>query len=256
MFRASRVPARRTCRTDPNRFRRPGNGQPSWQCSRRGIGWAECRIGERDRRHRAQKGTHARRTRHGRLAPRIEMGRPAAQPIGLDRSERCHSDDAHGRGGTQRSRSISSSDRHSPGGHVGGRHIPLIDGHPSMLPGEVRCGAAMKVPSPDRFCTGGGGPSGGSGAGRQVPGDGPRARSIPPAALPGLIGRGWPPQRVYAPSGSSTSRMRRSSSSVGGMVAARSGATRTSHAIEACTASSVAPGCSESRRICPSPSKW
>lgn len=64
------------------------------------------------------------------------------------------------------------------------------------------------------------------------------------------------PYFVYAPPGSSSSRISRSSSAVGGGVSASCGPTRTSQPIVSRTCSRLAPGWSESSRISPRSSKW
>lgn len=64
------------------------------------------------------------------------------------------------------------------------------------------------------------------------------------------------PYFVYAPSGSISSRMRRSSSAVGAGVTASGSARRDSQPIVSRIWSSVAPGWIESRRISPSSLKW
>ena len=90
------------------------------------------------------------------------------------------------------------------------------------------------------------------GAGDAYPGLGPGVATLEAPTV-----TSWTRYFVYTPCGSSSSRMRRSSSVVGAGVVATTSVTSGSHPIASRTCSIVAPGCSESSRISPvASSKW
>ncbi len=115
---------------------------------------------------------------------------------------------------------------------------------PAQRPRSAACRAPGDLPSPDaRAPTHAAPPATAPGARRQ------HLRAVPRPAPSG------PTYFAYAPPGSSTSRMRRNSSALGGGVSLNVGDRRTCHPTDPVTASSVASGCSESSRISPSSSK-
>ena len=193
-----------------------GAGGSMRRCRRARGSGSRSRPGRAARSGRARRWLTDRGRGHARMESRVELRAPGQQPGAIHRPQRC---------GMRRTRS---------GGvvHHGGRarqeHVrALVDGHGTMV-------AERTAPDRSPVVLRGMPRGTGTPCGRRA------RRATSCRALPGPA----------AP------RMRRSSSGVGAGVSASVAATLTSQPMLARTASSVAPGWSESRRISPVSSKW